>query len=122
MKKMNKRFVAGTAFAVSATAALVGCGIPQPAVYGPPEYFDITESVSEEETFLETATDAVTEEITTAINEYATEEEIMPALYGPPEDLDMEPVTMNEEVSQINDFQPETEILEDVYGPPEYFD
>lgn len=49
MKKMGKKFLAGTAFAAAALT-IAGCGIgqpepdvygpPAPAVYGPPEWFE----------------------------------------------------------------------------------
>ena len=41
MKKMGKKFIAGTAFAAAALT-VAGCGIGKPAetVYGPPEWFE----------------------------------------------------------------------------------
>lgn len=93
MKKMNKTFLAGTAFAISAASALAlsGCCVPfhkpTPAVYGPPEYFEVP-------------TEAITE----------------PPVYGPPEVYEIPNETIE------NDFTVEDEILEDVYGPPAIFD
>ena len=68
MKKMGKKLIAGTAMAITA-AATVGCG-PQPAVYGPPEYFE-TESNQQ----IETPTDET----------YSPETDIPEAVYGPQE-------------------------------------
>ena len=94
MKKMNKTFLAGTAFAVSAAAmmSLSGCScapFAQPTVYGPPENFDLPSLSEIESAFLI--------EPETKIQ--------MPTL---------------EEIE--TDFTVETEIQEDVYGPPEWFD
>ena len=106
MKKMNKTFLAGTAFAISAVSAmsLNGCCLldllkPAPTVYGPPEYFETT--VQDEQ------------ETTPAPN---------PTVYGPPEMLETSPQTPETDISFDNDFDPEEEIIEDVYGPPEWFE
>lgn len=104
MKRMKKRYVAGTAFALGAAASLAGCCVPlpQPGVYGPAPTREVETSQKIEEENPTTA-EILTSE---AFNET---EEIPEAVYGPPEYF--EP-----------DFEPETEILEDVYGPPAFFD
>ena len=93
MKKMNKTFLAGTAFAVSAAAmmSLSGCCcVPsEPTVYGPPEYFDLP-----------------------SLSEFESAFQIEP-------ETKIQMPTM-EEIE--TDFTVETEIQEDVYGPPEWFD
>ena len=110
MKKMNKKYIAGTAFAVSAAAALVGCGIPQPSVYGPAPS-DLVETIEDTSEAQETTgLDVTTEETSTTVS---PGEDVAPPVYGPPE---------SEEIQPVNEFDPENEVQEDVYGPPEYFD
>ena len=94
MKKMNKTFLAGTAFAVSAAAVMTlnGCCCvpgPQPSVYGPPEYFGLPSLAEIESAFL----------------------------IEPETKIQMPTI---EEIE--TDFTVETENQEDVYGPPEWFD
>ena len=91
MKKMNKKFVVGTAFAKDAAAALNGSEIPQPEVdvygpppsdeveateplYGPPEIFDLDIEVQVPDY---------------GPPEWEEEDEIPEILYGPPESDDL---------------------------------
>ena len=118
MKKMNRKFIAGTAFAVSAAAAISACGMPTPNVYGPvpSETVESTEEVTSETTTAETtvAETGVEETAETTINEttdnYKPEDNLEEAVYGPPEWF------------EENAFDPGSEVQEDVYGPPEWFE
>ena len=80
MKKMNKTFLAGTAFAVSAATvmSLSGCCVPlpHPSVYGPPEYFDLPSEPETKSPVPEIETD------------FTVEDEILEDVYGPPEWFD----------------------------------
>ena len=87
MKKMNRKYVAGTAFALGAAAALTGCClIPQPApgVYGPAPSHEV-ESFREETDTEPVSTEPVTEEVTFQEESFSVEEEIEVDVYGPPE-------------------------------------
>ena len=91
MKRLNKKFVVGTAFALSmmSTLALTACHETESNLYGPPQ--------------LE--------------SEYETSQEILPAVYGPPEYFEDE--TFEGEITIEEDtFDVEQEIEPDVYGPP----
>ena len=123
MKKLNKRFVAGTAFALGAATALTGCRcifLPHPNVYGPAPANEIETS---EEVIIEYETGT---EIQTALygppEMFETVTEVEPPVYGPPEVF--EPGTEIEPTvyGPPDAFDPEEEIMEDVYGPPEWFD
>ncbi len=107
MKKLGKKLIAGTAFAVAA-AATAGCGSGPPSVYGPPEYF-------------EQESESTVPEETTINNNFNPGGEIPEAVYGPPEWF--EPSSENlEGVYGPPSYDPSTNIPEDVYGPPEYFE
>ena len=119
MKKMNKIFLAGTAFAVSTASVMTlsGCCLerflPRPNVYDPPQVF---EQPTEPETCIPEPSPTVYgppeyfEEFETT-TEFTLPE---PPVYGPPE-FDTQPAIEN-------DFSEEDEIMEDVYGPPEWFE
>ena len=120
MKKMNKKFLAGTAFAISTASALTltGCCLPRflptPNVYGPPEYFEkqveTTSEITEPSPTVYGPPEYFeSQEETTAVFEPE------PPVYGPPE-------YWEPQVEIENDFSEEDEILEDVYGPPEWFE
>lgn len=74
MKRLNKTFVAGTAFALALASsfALTACHEIEPTVYGP----------------------APTEQ-------YSTEEDYATALYGPPEYFEDETVLQEEETFDV---------------------
>lgn len=97
MKKMGKKLILGTAFAVASVAA-AGCGSAPPSVYGPPP--EATEEPSSD-TLLPPET------------EYDPGVNIPEAVYGPPPD---------ETINSSEYFDPSTEVNEDVYGPPEWFE
>lgn len=139
MKKLNKKFVAGTAFALGAATALTGCRciLPLPNVHNPAPASEI--ETSEKVTIeYETGT-----EIQTALYgppgmpETATEveppvygppewfepgAEIEPTVYGPPDIFDPEEEVDENVYGPPDAFSPEDEVMEDVYGPPEWFD
>ena len=117
MKKMNKRFVAGTAFALGAAATLTGCCMfPQPSVYGPAPSTEV--ETAEEKT---TAEEKVTG--TTVSDEtFETDIEIQPAVYGPPDYFEVEEEIQPDVYGPPDAFNVEDEVLEDVYGPPDVFD
>ena len=122
MKKLNRKFVAGTAFALGAAASLTGCRciLPMPAVYGPAPSAEI-----------ETSEEAVTEyETTTEIpvplygppEMFEPDTEVVPTVYGPPDAFDPEDEVQEDVYGPPEYFDPELEVQEDVYGPPEWFD
>ena len=82
MKKMGKKFIAGTAFAAAALTA-VGCGIeqPAPAVYGPPEWFESETATPFEPESAVTKPDATEPE--TTLPEVNTDNPVED-VYGPP--------------------------------------
>ncbi len=108
MKKLGRKLIAGTAFAISAVAT-AGCGSGPPAVYGPPEYF---EQESESNLQIETQTS----------ESYNPETEIPEAVYGPPEWFEPGNNITEGVYGPPETFEPENNIPEDVYGPPEYFE
>ena len=84
MKKMGKKFLIGTAFAISA-ATMVACG-PEVAVYGPPEDFEV--STGEDVTYVDEAID-VTEEVNVDVygppaENFEEDTEVNVLVYGPP--------------------------------------
>ena len=97
MKKMNRKFLTGTAFAVGAAAALSGCGMPQAGVYGPAPTAQV-----------ETMQEATSEAQVETIQETTSAEQVETVQVPTPEE-------------QSDTFVPETEVQEDVYGPPEFF-
>ena len=73
MRKMSKKLIAGTAFAVTA-AVLAGC-TPQSNLYGPPSTEDETTIRTEGETTVQAETR----------NSFDVTSEIQEDVYGPPE-------------------------------------
>ena len=108
MKKMKKRFVVGTAFALGAAASLTGCRfLPHPSVYGPAPSSEI--KTGQETTYKETET-------------FGAEDEVMETVYGPPEYFAPEEELQGDVYGPPEFFAPEEELQEDVYGPPAFFD
>lgn len=102
MKKMNKKFLSGTAFAASAAAALIGCGIPEPNVYGPAPSAQVENGKE------------TTSEVPTV---FVPETEVNIDVYGPPEPYDPEEDVVEEEDGEAFNVEHEHQPL--VYGPPE---
>ena len=75
MKKLKRKFITGTAFAVGAAASIMGCS-PPVSVYGPPPSSNIeqTETTSFEN-----------EDINAASGAFDPATEVQEDVYGPPE-------------------------------------
>ena len=95
MKKMGRKFLIGTAMAVSSAAFLAACDSNKAnvdvnvCVYGPPEAFETESSVESGEITVggnSGETGSSTDPVETTIdNNYNTTEEINADVYGPPE-------------------------------------
>ena len=119
MKKMNKRFVAGTAFALGAAVSLTGCCLPQPLLYGPAPSVKIVDPGKNTE---EDVTSSNNIETATASDVFSDETEVQEAVYGPPEWFEPESEVQEDVYGPPEWFEPELEVQEDVYGPPEWFE
>ena len=93
MKKMGKKFIAGTAMAAGISAMLSGCTVPGQSVYGPPPSETTMESSKVPETSKPIS------DTTEPISETAETTEAV-----------------------TNNYDPTTDVNVDVYGPPEYFE
>ena len=93
---------------------------PQAPVYGPPEWFDI----SQEEELNPTVygPPAINGSEAEIENDFSVEDEIMEDVYGPPDAFNPEDEVMVDVYGPPDAFNPEDEVMEDVYGPPEWFD
>ena len=107
---MKKRIITGAAAALTTAVSLGACGVygpphnTNPAVYGPPEYFE-SKTASATETTSETSP-------------APTSDSPVPELYGPPEWSETD-VTSDSEPTV---FSAEENNAECVYGPPEWFE
>ena len=113
MKKMNKRYVIGTAFALGAAASLTGCCLPHPNVYGPAPFIQIENG--------EEPTSGIPFNLPNLSDIFDSIHEIQEAVYGPPEYFEPETEVQEDVYGPPDFFEPETEVQEDVYGPPEFF-
>lgn len=85
MKKMGRKFIAGTAFAITA-AGLAACGqTPSPeGIYGPPSMFSSNYEPSQEVPE-DVYGPPVDDDILDPTEEFEPSSEYVPAVYGPPE-------------------------------------
>jgi hypothetical protein len=103
---MKKRVITGAAALLGTAMTMGSCGLygpPQatnPAVYGPPEYFESETSETADETF-------------------KAEDTLTPTLYGPPEYSES-----NEKIVSLTEVSAEIILTEPecIYGPPEWFE